>query len=1093
MPRLGSDLPLFARDAELATLGETLDAARAGRPATVLVSGDAGVGKTRLLHEFNDNAGDGVLTVTGHCLDTADSALPYLPFAEIVGTLARDNPALVADHPGLSPLLPGHPTPAEGDLGRLGLFEALHAALAALSAEQPVILTLEDLHWADRSSRDLLAFLTSRLTGQRLLIFGTYRSDALHRGHPLRPLLAELVRLPAVQRLHLDPFDAQHAADFVRELNTGLDEESVTKIAAASEGNAFLAEELAAAETHTVTFELAEVLLARLERLPDSAKQVVQLASVLGRRFTYRRLNAAAWSLLDETGLRHERELDQALRAAISHGIIVQKSADTYAFRHALLSEAVYSDLLPGERIRYHQKIAESLADDHGKGAEAELAHHAHESGDLSCALSASVRAANEAVELAAPAEALLHIERALTLFSRVPAEQRPEGLTELRLTLHAASNAEASGEIKRAQSYSSSAVRLADASGDRLQGASTRRKYAKHLLTIEGDEQEAHRVAWEAWELVKDDQPHAVKAWAQAVVARTCYTNRQFDEAAAWCAEAIATADAVTLQGSTDEHRAHLAAKADAILTDSIAAFRRGQQSLDQTIVRNCEALDLVGGMDWHEVELRAHFNNGLVLVETARLAEALTHFDRGVDRARCTGDKWSMFGLETAVRQVICNYMLGRWDEVDANGEMASSVLPGVVLTRLAAAVLLVDVARGRFETADRRLDYLADRWQLDGQVLALTALCGAELDRWRGRPAEALRRVERATERMTRMRGYYLAGISVCAAGVGAAADLAQHSRRDGDAAGLKDAVAAGERLAERARFFLEHGSPLSGTLGPEGLAWVAQLDAEESRLYGDGDPALWREAAAAFDYRNAQNRAAAGEAEADGSDSEPAEAAAPEHDTTAHHATPGTMPRGGVADGTGSVGGIAAGADVRPFSEQERLELALRDPVAAEALALLEAAQEKGGSGASGAGFDQNWAEPYRQAYARWRLAESLLATPEAESRVEAAAVLTEAKATAIRLGAAPLSEELCALAERARLNAPVPTSTPLTPRELAVLRQVARGLTNRQIGAELYISEKTVSVHLSRAMAKLQVAGRAAAVNAAHLRGYLTEA
>src|SRR5690606_21609133 len=165
--------------------------------------------------------------------------------------------------------------------------------------------------------------------------------------HPLRPLLAELVRLPSVERLHLDPFDPPSTADFVRELNAGLDEESVAKIAAASEGNAFLAEELAAAETHTVTFELAEVLLSRLERLPETAQQVVRLASAMGRLFTYQRLNAAAWSLLDETGIKSERELDQALRAAISHGIIVQKSPDTYAFRHALLGEAVYTDLLP--------------------------------------------------------------------------------------------------------------------------------------------------------------------------------------------------------------------------------------------------------------------------------------------------------------------------------------------------------------------------------------------------------------------------------------------------------------------------------------------------------------------------------------------------------------------------------------------------------------------------------------------------------------------------------------------------------------------------------------------------------------------------
>ncbi|WP_198667500.1 response regulator transcription factor, partial [Glycomyces dulcitolivorans] len=137
--------------------------------------------------------------------------------------------------------------------------------------------------------------------------------------------------------------------------------------------------------------------------------------------------------------------------------------------------------------------------------------------------------------------------------------------------------------------------------------------------------------------------------------------------------------------------------------------------------------------------------------------------------------------------------------------------------------------------------------------------------------------------------------------------------------------------------------------------------------------------------------------------------------------------------------------------------------------------------------------RDWAEPYRQAYARWRLAEALLAAPGADARLKAAEAVLAAKRTAVELGAEPLRKELCALAERARLDTAMPSSTPLTPRELAVLRLVARGLTNRQIGAELFISEKTVSVHLSRAMAKLEVAGRAAAVNAAHIRGYLAEA
>ncbi|THV40497.1 helix-turn-helix transcriptional regulator [Glycomyces buryatensis] len=1041
MPRLGSDLPLFARDSELRALGDALAAAGEGRPATVLVSGDAGVGKSRLLHDFLSGATEGadVIAVTGHCLDTAESVLPYLPFAEAVGELARRRPELVAAHPGLRPLVPGHAQHPDSDHGRLGLFEALHAALVDLAADATLILALEDLHWADRSSRDLLAFLTSRLSGQKVLILGTYRSDAIHRAHPLRPLLAELVRLPAVQRLQIDPFNAANAADFVRELNGGLDEESIAKIAAASEGNAFLAEELAAAETHTVTFELAEVLIARLERLPESAQQVIRLASVMGRHFTYKRLNAAVWSLLDETGIKHERELDTALRAAISHGIIVQKSASTYAFRHALLGEAVYNDLLPGERTRYHERIAASLAADTHPGAAAELAHHADAAGDCPTALAASVTAAWEADDLAAPAESLLHLERALLLWKRVPEADRPGGFSELRLTQMAGAQAEASGEYKRGLAYSSAAVTLADREDGPVQSAATRRKYAKHLLNVEGNEREAHRIAVEAWELVKDDEPHPTKAWTQAILARTFSHLRDYPAAADWARQAIATADAIDLAGTgrSASHPAaradsmlasHRAAKADAMLTVSSVVYRQGGD-LDEQIAIHAQVLELVQGTGWHEVELRAHFTSGLFHVESARIPEALEHFDRGMDMARRTGHKWSGYGLETAVRQVICNYMVGRWDAADAAGEMASSVMPGVVLTRLAAAMLLLDVARGRFEAADRRLDYLADRWQVDGQVLALAGQSGTELDRWRGKPAQAYSTALRTVERIKDMDGYQLAGVAVCVVGIGAAADLAQLRRREGDAEGAKDAAGAGERLAEQARLFVKGGRPLSGSMGPEGLAWIAQLDAEESRLSGDGDPVLWRRVIEAFGYE------------------------------TSRPATNGTsVLKQRAIDASGLFGdGETLGAKAMPGTEI---------------------------------------GEPYRRAYAQWRLAEALLSGSgggsSTDERTEAAEVLREAKTTAMRLGAAPLSAELCALGERSRLDVAVPTSSPLTPRELAVLRLVARGLTNRQIGAELFISEKTVSVHLSRAMSKLKAANRTEAVNVAHLRGYLTE-
>ncbi|MQA27679.1 MAG: AAA family ATPase, partial [Micromonosporaceae bacterium] len=397
MARLGSGIPLVARRVELRTLHEALRRARAGQSGGLLLSGDAGVGKSRLLTELLTIARDeGAAVVTGRCLDTAEASLPYLPFAEAVRQLAEHDPELIIGHPALRRLLPEHhPRAAAGaddhEMGQLQLFDALHSALGHFAAKQPTVLAIEDLHWADRSSRDLLAFLLSRLSGQRLLVVGTFRSDDLHRRHPLRPLLAELVRLPAVERLHLEPFSPADAHRFVRSLaEQTLPEDVVRDIAERSEGNAFVAEELISASTSDVPHELAQVLLARVERLSPATQHAVRLASVVGRRFSHQVLSAAAEAPAEE--------LEPALREAVAHNVLVaEDSAEAYAFRHALLREAVYTDLLPGERSRLHRQVANALAGDESPGAAAGLAHHSMESHDLAGALAASVRAAREA------------------------------------------------------------------------------------------------------------------------------------------------------------------------------------------------------------------------------------------------------------------------------------------------------------------------------------------------------------------------------------------------------------------------------------------------------------------------------------------------------------------------------------------------------------------------------------------------------------------------------------------------------------------------------------------------------------------------
>ena len=195
--RLGVGIELVGRRAELAELTGALARAAGGRPSGVLLAGDAGVGKSRLLAELVEHAsGLGHPVLIGRCLDTAESALPYLPFTEIVGRLADTRSELVARHAALRALLPGRHARDEQAVedrrfGQVRVFDAVLSVLDELTADAPALVLLEDLHWADRSSRDLLAFLLSRLSGQHLLLVASYRTDDLHRRHPLRPMLAE--------------------------------------------------------------------------------------------------------------------------------------------------------------------------------------------------------------------------------------------------------------------------------------------------------------------------------------------------------------------------------------------------------------------------------------------------------------------------------------------------------------------------------------------------------------------------------------------------------------------------------------------------------------------------------------------------------------------------------------------------------------------------------------------------------------------------------------------------------------------------------------------------------------------------------------
>ena len=289
---------LIGRERELARLAGLLDQAASGEPIVALVSGDAGIGKTRLIAELAARAAERELTVlSGRCAELGDS-VPYLPLADALRN-ATTGPAAT---PGLLEALAARPVlgrllPDRGSAEQRGadvpgmaqqqLFGAVLGLLAEIAADRPVLLILEDLHWADRSTRDLLTFLSRVLHRERVAVIATYRTDDLHRSHPLRAVVGELIRLPSVTAVELGPLPGPAMAEYLTSLaGKRLEAATVDDIIRRAEGNAYYAEELLAASADGCELPagLAGLLLARVERLSPSAQQVLRTAAVAGRR-----------------------------------------------------------------------------------------------------------------------------------------------------------------------------------------------------------------------------------------------------------------------------------------------------------------------------------------------------------------------------------------------------------------------------------------------------------------------------------------------------------------------------------------------------------------------------------------------------------------------------------------------------------------------------------------------------------------------------------------------------------------------------------------------------------------------------------------
>ncbi|MFJ3897622.1 AAA family ATPase [Streptomyces sp. NPDC090083] len=444
--------PVFVgRADELDTLNDALARAAAGEPQALLLSGEAGVGKTRLVEEFATAAcRQGAVIALGGCVEIGADGLPFAPFSTALRALRRALPdeltaAASGQEEELARLLPElaetptlQRTRGHDEEGMARLFELTARLLERVAADRTVVVALEDLHWSDASTRHLLAYLFRTLRTGRLLVLATYRADDIHRRHPLRPLLAELDRLRTVRRIELSRFNRHEVGRQIAGIRAAEpDPAQVDEIFERSDGNAFFVEELAVAAhdgcRSSLTDSLRDLLLVRVESLPESAQRVARIVAEGGSTVEYRLLAAVARLAEDD--------LIEALRAAVGANILQAAPGDDgYRFRHSLVREAVGDDLLPGERSRINRRYAEVLeADPTLVPADqrvmrlASYWYHAHDAAKaLPAVLDASVAARGRH----AHSEQLRLLERAMELWDTVPdavrAGLRPVDYTEV-------------------------------------------------------------------------------------------------------------------------------------------------------------------------------------------------------------------------------------------------------------------------------------------------------------------------------------------------------------------------------------------------------------------------------------------------------------------------------------------------------------------------------------------------------------------------------------------------------------------------------------------------------------------------------------
>jgi DNA-binding CsgD family transcriptional regulator/tetratricopeptide (TPR) repeat protein len=803
----GSNDVFVGRVGELRELDRALDAARAGRGTAVLLAGEAGIGKTRLASEFAARARDaGFDVLLGRSIDFVGTELPYQPFVE-----------------ALRPL--GKPWPVEE--GRVAgsqrlAFEEMLALLSERAAAAPVLLVLEDLHWSDASTLDLVAFLAYNLVDRPVLLLATYRADEPSSTERMRRLADGARRSGSAVVLELGPLERDELTALLVALTGGsLPAARADAIVDRSEGNPFFAEELLAVagdQTGELPRGLRDLLLQRVARLDPPTNDVLRLAAAAGGDVTY--------SLIRATTALPECDTRKSLRRAVEHDVlVVDQSTSRFRFRHALLAEAIYATILPGELEELHARLAGALTRNGAPAAE--LAPHWAAAGRSSEALAASVEAARQAEAVFGLAEAHAHLERALALWPAVPDAPELVTLDLAELCAWAGELAGLVGAATRAVELSRRAIELVG-SQDPHRAALLHVGLGEYLLDL-GSKDGLLAAFERAVELVPAEPPSPERAYALGSLAGGLMVDWRFAESLPIAEQALALARRV------DAREAEV--RALTVLGGDLAYLGRGEEGL----AHFRQALQLAEGIGDRIGLERVYVNCTDALTMLGRPRESARLAQSGLEALR----RYGIEGALLVANQIEALLAMGDWDEADRLSAAAlrriTSSFPYWLLTLRAD----VEIGRGDFDAARAHLKTASATLRED-RVLGLYDAYVAELALWERRWTDADAAIDDGLARACRREAAQIR-VQLCAKGLRAQADLAALARARRDADALRDRLARARKLLTVARRAAAEASAIT----PNADGWLALARAEHDRARAEARPEEWADAAARWE--------------------------------------------------------------------------------------------------------------------------------------------------------------------------------------------------------------------------------------------------